>query len=51
MTTRISIAGWAALPPISTTASAQTLVGTHGTVIGPFVDDQYGMCICAAQAR
>ena len=33
-----------ALPPISTTASrAQTLVGTHGTVISPFVDEQYGM--------
>ncbi len=33
-----------ALPPISTTASrAQSLVGAHGTVISPLVDEQYGM--------
>ena len=33
-----------ALPPISTTASrARTLVGVRGTVISPFVDEQYGM--------
>jgi hypothetical protein len=32
------------LPPISTTASrAQSLVGLRGTVISPYVDEQYGM--------
>lgn len=32
-----------ALPPISTTATrAQALVGKRGTVISPFVDEQYG---------